>query len=53
MSSGKHRRRAKDPVPDAKNAGEYPGGKHADRPATTSPMVPEDASHQEPSLQGG
>ena len=48
MSRGKHRRGANDPVPDVKVAsGEYPGGKHADRPATTSPMVPDDATHEE------
>ena len=48
MSMAKHRRGANDPVPDVKVAsGEYPGGKHADRPATTSPMVPDDATHEE------
>ena len=48
MSSGKHRRGTNDPVPDVKvTPGDYPGGKHADRPATTSPGVPEDATRQE------
>ena len=48
MSSGKHRRGANDPSPDLKVApDEYPGGKHAIRPATTDPMVPENATHQE------
>jgi len=59
VSRGKHRRTAHDPVPDAQGApdegatNQYPGGKHADRPAATSTMVPENATHQEPLLRDG
>jgi hypothetical protein len=51
MSRGKHRRGANDPVPDIQGA--PAGGKHADRSAATSQMVPEDATHQEPLLREG
>lgn len=48
MSTGKHRRGANDPVPDVKVASsDHPGGKHADRSATTGATVPDDATHEE------
>jgi hypothetical protein len=51
VSRGKHRRGANDPVPDVQGA--PAGGKHADRPVATSPVDPEDATHQEPLLREG